>query len=352
MLAVLADENTVRAAIRAHESEVAIAALNGPNNTVVSGRRQAIQAVQTSLEARGLETRLLQVSHAFHSPLLDPVLDEFEEIARRIPFKAPRRQLVSSLTGEVLPPGQVTDASYWRRQAREPVQFRGALDWLFDQEYRVFVEIGSKPVLTQLGRSSGKGTGALWLPSLKQGADDWRVLLGSLSQLYVQGLDVDWNGFDKDYRRSRVALPTYPFQRKRYWLRGGAESTTGGGLPAGESGTEQPEQTRPPERAAGKSPTSRGALEQLLSRQLQIMAQQLAMLRGQAGSQKGQHGSPGQGPRSTNESVRTADQTVSRSTGRGGADPGAACAEVIRVEPRRVNDATDSPPVHRRARVG
>jgi acyl transferase domain-containing protein len=219
MVAVFADESKVQAAIKLYSQEISIATINSPENIVISGRRLAVRAVIAALEAEGVKTQPLRVSHAFHSPLIEPMLDAFEKAASQVQFKIPRLPLISNLTGKTLPPEYIPDANYWRRHTREPVRFMAGTNTLFEHGYELFLEISPKPILSRIGQKCQQEVTATWLPSLAPGKEDWQVLLESLSALYVQGVDVNWNGFDRDYSRSRLSLPTYPFQRQRYWIK-------------------------------------------------------------------------------------------------------------------------------------
>lgn len=215
MAAIFAPEAQVAAAVVPYAAQVAIAALNGPQNTVISGAGQAVRAVVATLEAQGVDAKLLQVSHAFHSPLLDPMLAEFEQLASQQTFAPLRLPLVSNLTGTWLAPGTQVNAQYWRDHTRNPVRFAAGIEALLAQGYTHFLEIGPRPVLTALGRQIAEPGSAKteWLPSLKSGEAAWQTLLQSVATLYTHGLAIDWAGFDRDYRRQRVVLPTYPFQR-------------------------------------------------------------------------------------------------------------------------------------------
>ncbi|MBV9688914.1 MAG: AMP-binding protein [Ktedonobacteraceae bacterium] len=218
MAVVFAEQSQVAAALAPVQRQVAIAAVNGPKNTVLSGESEAVQAVCQHLQSEGVAFRPLQVSHAFHSPLMEPMLDAFERIAQEVQFAAPRIPFISNLTGQMFKLGEVPDAHYWRRHVRESVQFEASICALATQGYEVFVESGPTPTLLSMGKYCvPKGFGT-WLPSLVKGQDNWQTLLDTLGALYVKGVDPDWIGFDREYVRRRVALPTYPFQREAYWF--------------------------------------------------------------------------------------------------------------------------------------
>lgn len=227
MAAAFADPGQVAARLGERYPQVSIAAVNGPNSVVVSGRESSVQALVADLEAEGLTTRGLSVSHAFHSPLMEPILDEFEHFAETVTFQAPRLPLISNVTGEAMAAGQVPDAAYWRRHIRQAVQFDEGMLALARGGCNTFVEIGPSPTLIGMGRrclAGDRGAVAgeefLWLPSLAREAEDWAVMLDSLGALYVAGHRVDWAGLDRGATGARRRLPTYPFQRERYWIAG------------------------------------------------------------------------------------------------------------------------------------
>jgi acyl transferase domain-containing protein len=218
MAAIMAPVEVVQEALRPLAASVSIAALNGPRQTVISGSGLEVKALLAQFSEAVIQFRELAVSHAFHSPLMIPTLEPFERAASKVPFTAPRLRLISNLTGQVASAAQISQPAYWRRHIRETVQYAASMQTLADAGCKVFLEIGPNPVLLGLGRSCVEPDGALWLTSMRSGRDDWAELLNSLSQLYVHGVEVDWAGFDRDYPRHKVSLPTYPFQRERYFV--------------------------------------------------------------------------------------------------------------------------------------
>lgn len=222
MVAVLADESQVRAAIGPYNN-VVIAAFNGPQNIVISGERQAIGSAIATLEAQGIETRKLKVSHAFHSPMMEPMLAAFKRVASEVTFSSPQIDLISNITGK-LATSELATPDYWCNHIRQPVRFATSMETLYRNGYEIFVEIGPKPILLGMGRQclpdngTHSGTPLQWLPSLRSGISCWQQLLQSLGELHVRGVPVDWSGFERDYQRQRLELPTYPFQRQRYWI--------------------------------------------------------------------------------------------------------------------------------------
>jgi acyl transferase domain-containing protein/acyl carrier protein len=218
MVAAFTPAAVVTEALAPFATTVSVATLNGPHHTVFAGAQVDLDQVVEILEAQGVQTQFLEVSHGFHSPLMDPILDEFEESAQAIVFKPPQVPLASTLTGQFLEPDQIMDAAYWRRQARQPVQFGKAMETLNQAGYYCFLEIGPHPVLCGMGKRVLAEGHTTWLPSLVKGQDNWQTILQSASQLYGWGLNLDWANFDRPYPRQRVTLPTYPFQRQRYWV--------------------------------------------------------------------------------------------------------------------------------------
>ena len=228
MAVVFADEERVAALLAPYDGQISIAAINGPENISISGKREAVQAVLRELEAKGIETRRLKVSHAFHSPLMEPIQDTFEQIAAKVleqiatevKYSSPNIALISNITGQLVTGKEIACAQYWSQHIREAVKFSASMQTLHEQGYEIFVEIGPSPVLLGMGRQClpEKENTGVWLPSLRKGQSDWQTALSSLGALYRRGIEVDWGGFDRDYPRHRLQLPTYPFQRSRYWI--------------------------------------------------------------------------------------------------------------------------------------
>jgi acyl transferase domain-containing protein/SAM-dependent methyltransferase len=233
MAAVFADEDLVNAAISRHGGQVTIAAINARDNTVISGPATAVNVVQADLESLGIEVRRLRIAQASHSPLVDPVVDELVRAAADVTFHRPRIALVSSMTGQLVTDREAGRPEYWGQHLRQPVRFSDACRTVLAQRCEVFVEIGPHPVLIGMVQRSRDEDRGIWVPSLRRGRADWDQLLESVGTLYVGGASFDWEGFDKDYSRRRTSLPTYPWERQRYW----ADWIVGAGQPrAGVTG--------------------------------------------------------------------------------------------------------------------
>lgn len=218
MLSVMAGRASLEAPLAAYPGRIDIAAINGPYSTVVSGDATAIQSLGESLRAAGIRCQPLNVSHAFHSHLMEPMLEGFAQAAQEITFSLPRYTLISTLTGNAIA-DEIAQAAYWVRQVRQPVRFAESMRTLGQLgEVDTFVEIGPQPTLLGMAQHCLTLPSAHWLPSLRAGFGDWETLLGSLKVLYLHKARIDWRGFDHAYQRRRLPLPTYPFQRQRYWL--------------------------------------------------------------------------------------------------------------------------------------
>jgi len=217
MAAVFADEARVARALAAHRDELSIAAVNGPEQVVVSGRREAVQAVTRAFAAEGVRVEPLVVSHAFHSPLMRPMLDAFEKVAGGVTYAAPAIPFVSNVTG-ALAGAEVARASYWRDHVLAAVRFHDGLRSLHAAGHLRFLEIGPKPTLTALGRRCLPANAARWWSSLRREGTDLRDLLETAAALHVEGAVVDWSAIHEGSGDRRVALPTYPFEARRHWL--------------------------------------------------------------------------------------------------------------------------------------
>jgi malonyl CoA-acyl carrier protein transacylase len=217
MVSVMASESQVMEAITEYSSQVTIAAFNGPNSIVISGEGGAIAKICSEFKAVKVKTKKLQVSHAFHSPLMEPMLTEFGTVAEEITYNQPKISIISNVTGTKVGT-EITTAEYWVSHVCQSVKFAQSMKTIEEQGYQTFLEIGPKPILLGMGRRCVTEDVGEWLPSLRPGVDEWEQVLSSLGQLYVKGVKIDWSGFDSDYSRQKVVLPTYPFQRERYWI--------------------------------------------------------------------------------------------------------------------------------------
>jgi acyl transferase domain-containing protein len=202
--------------------QLSIAAVNAPQLCVVSGETPAVDALDAELRASGLEPVRLHTSHAFHSRMLDPVLDEFGQLVARFRLAPPQRPYLSNLSGDWITPQQATDPRYWVRHLREAVLFGAGVQKLLEDEARVFLEVGPGASLGGLIRQQlGPGAAGRVLGSLRaprDTTDDQAFLVETLARLWQGGVAVDWRAFSGHEQRRRVPLPTYPFERRRFWV--------------------------------------------------------------------------------------------------------------------------------------
>ncbi|MGW1751346.1 type I polyketide synthase [Streptomyces sp. NPDC002092] len=221
MMSLHATEEEVLAALEHAGDRVAIASLNGPRSVVISGVRETVLAVAAGFEARGRRTVRLRVAHAFHSPLVEPMLDEFRRVAEGLAFRPPRMPVVSAVTGRLAESAELCSPEYWVRHCRRPVRFADALHWLGDHGVSAFLELGPGPALTAAAEECLTGPdddGPVCVPATRGGEHEPQTLLTAVARLHVQGAQVDWPAVFADGGARRVDLPTYAFQRRRYWL--------------------------------------------------------------------------------------------------------------------------------------
>jgi acyl transferase domain-containing protein len=218
MIAIQAGEAEVLPLLAGREGTVALAAVNGPSSVVLSGVEADVLAVVEELAARGRRTRRLTVSHAFHSPLMDPMLDEFRQVAGTVTCHPAAIPIVSTLTGAVVTAQELADPGYWARQVRQPVRFHDAVYALHGLAVSTFLEVGPAGVLTTMAPEAVPtgAAGLAFAPALRHDRPEPATLLTAAAQLHVRGHDLDWTALLAGGQR--IDLPTYAFQRRRYWL--------------------------------------------------------------------------------------------------------------------------------------
>lgn len=200
-------------------ADVSIAAINAPDITVVSGPIAAIDAYQQQLEARRVSYRRLQTSHAFHSPMMEPILEPFAEQVRRLALRAPQLPFLSNVSGGWITPAQATDPMYWVDHIRSPVRFLDNVRHLLAEPGRLLLEAGPGRVVSTLARqAAGERTVLSSLPGPKDPQTDTQHMLKALGHLWQHGQTVNWQAFYEGEGRRRVCLPTYPFERQRFWV--------------------------------------------------------------------------------------------------------------------------------------
>ncbi|WP_159056403.1 type I polyketide synthase, partial [Streptomyces sp. DSM 15324] len=219
MVSLQASEDEVLPLLAGREAEAGIAAVNGPLSVVVSGTEDAVSEIAAAAEALGKRTRRLRVSHAFHSPLMEPMLAGFRAVAESVTYAAPLIPLVSDVTGAPATAEEITSPEYWVRHVRDAVRFADGVGTLAGLNVTRWVELGPDSTLTTLAQACLPTTDGLHVPVLRHDRPESPTLLTAVSALFTRGLDVDWTqALPALSGARRVSLPTYAFQRRRYWL--------------------------------------------------------------------------------------------------------------------------------------
>jgi amino acid adenylation domain-containing protein len=247
MLAVALSEQELQPLL---PPDVAIAACNGPQATVVSGREAEVERLRVELERRGVQVRRLHTSHAFHSSMMDPILAEFEQEVRRVKLAPPGRPYVSNLTGTWITAAEATDPAYWVKHLRHTVRFAEGLSVLAEDRQRVFLEVGpGRTLCTFAVRNHSELDVLASIRHVQDPGDDVAHLLLTLGRLWVAGVDLPWSRTIASQPGRRVPLPTYPFERKQYWVE--MPHKVGADLAGGTSRSQEVGQPAPmPDRGA------------------------------------------------------------------------------------------------------
>ncbi|WP_143587649.1 type I polyketide synthase, partial [Streptomyces alboverticillatus] len=219
MLAVAATEQEVAEALAPYGTQVAVAAVNGPSSVVVSGDADAVTALEAGWRRAGRKTRRLTVSHAFHSPRMDAMLDEFAAVAAGLTFHSPGVPVVSNVTGRLADADEIRTPEYWVRHVRQAVRFADGIATLDAQGVTTYLELGPDGVLTAMAKDClADGEGVTLLPALRPGRAEPETLLRLAATAHAHGTPVDWAGMLDGLGGVRTDLPPYAFQRERYWL--------------------------------------------------------------------------------------------------------------------------------------
>ncbi|WP_374284139.1 type I polyketide synthase, partial [Streptomyces sp. UNOB3_S3] len=228
MIAVQATEDEVLPLLTGREDEVAIAAVNGPSAVVIAGDEGAAEEIAARLKEQGRKTKRLTVSHAFHSPHMQPMLPAFRKVAEGLTYHPPTIPVVSGLTGTLATAEELTSPDYWVRHVREAVRFADAVRALADHGVTTFVEAGPGGVLTALVQDTVEPGAAVAL--LRRGRPEPAALVEGLGRLHNHGTPVDWRAFFEGTGARRVDLPTYAFQHQRFWVESAARPADAAGL--------------------------------------------------------------------------------------------------------------------------
>ncbi|MCZ7458830.1 type I polyketide synthase [Streptomyces sp. WMMC940] len=259
MVAVQAAEEEVLPLLAGREDEVAVAAVNGPAALVLSGDTDAVLEIAAVLKERGHRTKRLTVSHAFHSPHMDGMLDAFRRVVTGLNFEEPRIPVVSTVTGEVAAPGSLTAPEYWVEQVRRPVRFLRAARTLEAAGVRTVLELGPDGVCSAMVAESVLDKDSVSAePALRSGRPEERTAWRALARAFVRGAAVDWEAVFEGAGGRRIDLPTYAFQRERYWV---TDQAGAGGAEAGGSVVPATAAVRPEPAVASGAVAGRSAAE-------------------------------------------------------------------------------------------
>jgi acyl transferase domain-containing protein/acyl carrier protein len=224
MLAVPLSEEEIRPLLT---QNLDLAAINGPSQCVVSGTTAAVAQFAAQFAKQGLECQRLQTSHAFHSEMMSPILISFLEQVQQLQLNSPQIPFLSNVTGTWISAAEATSPYYWAKHIRQPVRFAAGLQTLLTEPSHILLEIGPGHTLSRFAKRHPDNAGQLVLSSLrhpKAEQSDNAFLLNTLGKLWMAGVVVNWSGFYADERRYRLPLPTYPFERQRYWVEPPAET--------------------------------------------------------------------------------------------------------------------------------
>ncbi|MHC5747806.1 MAG: type I polyketide synthase [Nostoc sp.] len=212
-----------------YQNYLQIAVINSPSSCVVSGTNEAVAALEKQLSSQGIECRLLHTSHAFHSMMMEPILEEFLHLVKTVKLNPPRMGFISNITGSWITNEQATNPNYWSQHLRQTVRFSNGISHLIQQFEGVFLEVGPGRTLSTLTKQHlDKNYKQVVLTSLhhvKEQVSDSNLLLQTLGRLWLSGVEIDWSGFYTYEQRHRLPLPTYSFERQRYWIEANQDAT-------------------------------------------------------------------------------------------------------------------------------
>jgi acyl transferase domain-containing protein/SAM-dependent methyltransferase len=264
MVAVSAPRSVIERGI-ARSGDLEIAGFNGPEDFVVSGTPQAVAELAEFVVAEGGRAKVLNVPFGSHSRWVEPALDTLAAGLENVTFHPSRLAMATNVTGAMAEPDEMSNADYWLSQMRRPVRFVEGLEAIAALGITHYVEIGSHPALCAAGLEC-IGDGPAWLASMRREGSAWTELLESAQRLSVDGLALNWRGFDAGYARSKLAGPTYPFQRTRHWIDAAPTASGASALQAWRRvgvAAEQQSQLGPLSMEAGSYPAKWDALERL-----------------------------------------------------------------------------------------
>jgi acyl transferase domain-containing protein/glutamate-1-semialdehyde aminotransferase/acyl carrier protein len=269
--------------------KLSLAAINAPDMCVVSGLEQAVDDLQNQLTEQGVDCRRLHTSHAFHSQMMDSIVEPFREQLSKASLNSPKIPFISNVTGTWITTAQATDPKYWARHLRQTVRFSEGIAELLQQPKRILLEVGPGRTLSTLANKQ-KSAQQVVLSSLRhpqQQQSDVAFLLNTLGRLWLEGINVDWSEFYAHEQRYRIPLPTYPFERKRYWIESSKDNdehpSSKKQISVSQSkdvitNSKPPLSIQVPDTQVVNQPIANTAIEQIISQHLQVMSKLVDLL--------------------------------------------------------------------------
>ncbi|MBL8006959.1 MAG: SDR family NAD(P)-dependent oxidoreductase, partial [Ignavibacteria bacterium] len=217
MYTIFTDEKKAREAIKDYADTVSVASINSPFKTVISGNKDSLAKILPGFDSAMIEYKKINVSIASHSPLMKTMIEEFRKVCNSVKYSAPAIPVVSNITGEIVT-DRISGADYWCEHIMSGVRFSDSIKACVNYGCDTFIDLGPKPTSIGMGQESVMDPKITWLASFKKNFTAWETMLQGLGRLYVNGLNPDWNNFDKDFSHKLISLPSYPFQKQRYWI--------------------------------------------------------------------------------------------------------------------------------------
>lgn len=217
MYTIFADEKTTAEAIKGYEDTVSVASINGPFKTVISGNKDSLAKILPSFDRNQTEYKKITVSIASHSPLMKTMIEEFRKVCNTVKYSPAQIPVVSNITGEIVT-DRISNAGYWCEHIMSAVRFSDSIKACVNFGCDTFIDLGPKPTSIGMGQETVMDPKLNWLPSYKKNFTNWETMLQGLGKMYVNGLSPDWNNFEKDFSHNLISVPSYPFQKQRYWI--------------------------------------------------------------------------------------------------------------------------------------
>lgn len=217
MYTVFTNEEGVKKFLNGYDKDVSVASINGPLKTVISGKKEALGQIIPLLDENNIEYKKINVSIASHSPLMNSMIEEFRKVCNTVSYSTPNIPVVSNITGEIVT-DKISNADYWCDHILSTVRFSEGIKACVNSGVEFFIDLGPKPTSISMGQETIQNNSIHWLPSIKYNFSIWETMLLGLGTLYVNGTEINWKNLDKDFAHKKISLPSYPFQKTRYWI--------------------------------------------------------------------------------------------------------------------------------------